>query len=283
MKKEQNRKTVNAKRHAFTLAEVLITLGIIGVVAAVTIPSMMSAYKNFVLKNQFKRVYYILKEAHRRVYNDLDFNEPMCYYAYRGVGATGGWCKTYDENGHCTERYPYTAGVGDIAAQQSDCQKHWSLMREHLKVAKYCPSKALEGGCIPEYNGYDDVVRNDDTSGKYEGEGGDLALKLATAHAAGWRRINIHTINPAMILDDGTIIVSYGSSRGFWNYIVDVNGMKGPNKWGHDLFNLRMQVDKNGVVDIVSPVGELTENGGITPSEMVEKAIKEQKIDNSWE
>ena len=33
------------KKHAFTLAEVLITLGIIGIVAALTIPNLMTNTK----------------------------------------------------------------------------------------------------------------------------------------------------------------------------------------------------------------------------------------------
>ena len=49
----------NAKqnRFAFTLAEVLITLGIIGVVAAMTIPTLMANYKAKRLHSQFLKSY----------------------------------------------------------------------------------------------------------------------------------------------------------------------------------------------------------------------------------
>ena len=40
------------RRAAFTLAEVLITLGIIGVVTALTIPTLTANYKKKVLSNQ---------------------------------------------------------------------------------------------------------------------------------------------------------------------------------------------------------------------------------------
>jgi len=36
---------------AFTLAEVLITLGVIGIVAAMTLPTLIANYKNKVLLN----------------------------------------------------------------------------------------------------------------------------------------------------------------------------------------------------------------------------------------
>ncbi len=43
-----------SKKIAFTLAEVLITLGIIGVVAALTMPNLIANYKNMVYENQQK-------------------------------------------------------------------------------------------------------------------------------------------------------------------------------------------------------------------------------------
>lgn len=42
-------------RKGFTLAEVLITLGIIGVVAAITIPGLITAYKKHVIASSLKR------------------------------------------------------------------------------------------------------------------------------------------------------------------------------------------------------------------------------------
>ncbi len=51
------------KRPAFTLAEVLITLGIIGVVAAMTIPTLIADYKDKVLLNQAKNSYSKLSNA----------------------------------------------------------------------------------------------------------------------------------------------------------------------------------------------------------------------------
>lgn len=45
------------KQTAFTLAEVLITLGIIGVVAAMTLPAIINETRNKELEVQFKKVY----------------------------------------------------------------------------------------------------------------------------------------------------------------------------------------------------------------------------------
>lgn len=48
---------------AFTLAEVLITLGIIGIVAAMTISSIVSSYKKIELENRFKKVSSTIENA----------------------------------------------------------------------------------------------------------------------------------------------------------------------------------------------------------------------------
>ncbi len=47
------------KNYGFTLAEVLITLGIIGVVAAITIPNLITTYKAKQLHSQFLKNYSI--------------------------------------------------------------------------------------------------------------------------------------------------------------------------------------------------------------------------------
>ena len=45
------------KRFGFTLAEVLITLGVIGVVAALTLPSVMSNYQKKLIAKQLEKTY----------------------------------------------------------------------------------------------------------------------------------------------------------------------------------------------------------------------------------
>ena len=52
---------------AFTLAEVLITLGIIGVVAAVTLPTLVANYQKTVWVNQLKKTYSTLNEGYKQM------------------------------------------------------------------------------------------------------------------------------------------------------------------------------------------------------------------------
>lgn len=67
-KKEHN-------RIGFTLAEVLITLGIIGVVAAMTIPNLISTYRKKQIEVQAKVTYSTIQQALRfTAYDDLDYS-----------------------------------------------------------------------------------------------------------------------------------------------------------------------------------------------------------------
>lgn len=63
MKEEQCFNFANQRKAAFTLAEVLITLGIIGVVAAMTLPAVMNNTKNKELETQLKKSYSVLQNA----------------------------------------------------------------------------------------------------------------------------------------------------------------------------------------------------------------------------
>ena len=58
------------KKSAFTLAEVLITLGIIGIVAAMTLPALIANHRNKELQTRFKKAYSTLWNVHQRMISD---------------------------------------------------------------------------------------------------------------------------------------------------------------------------------------------------------------------
>ena len=57
-------------KRAFTLAEVLITLGIIGVVAALTIPTLISNHRANVTMQKLKKFYSSMSQAQLMAIND---------------------------------------------------------------------------------------------------------------------------------------------------------------------------------------------------------------------
>ena len=109
---------------AFTLAEVLITLGIIGVVAAMTMPSLIQNYQEKVLANQFKKSYSMFSQVLNQVLVDNDMSVPSCYY-----------------NQHQTS-YDFSA-----------CNEVSAAVLKKLNVVKTCEKKSYENGCIPKYSG----------------------------------------------------------------------------------------------------------------------------------
>lgn len=105
-------------KRAFTLAEVLITLGIIGVVAALTIPTLMANYKKSVAKNQFKKTYSTLTNAFNQTVQDLG------------------------ESVNCSNQ-SYTSEA---------CKELWNEFVKNLNVVKYCETDAYAQGCVPNYS-----------------------------------------------------------------------------------------------------------------------------------
>ena len=73
------------KKAAFTLAEVLITLGIIGVVAAVTLPTLVANYQKTVWVNQLKKTYSTLNEGFKQIVA----NEGCTTLECAGLSGTG--------------------------------------------------------------------------------------------------------------------------------------------------------------------------------------------------
>jgi prepilin-type N-terminal cleavage/methylation domain-containing protein len=60
------------KKAAFTLAEVLITIGIVGIVAGMTIPTIAHKIRNKILEIQFKHSYAEVTQAIKRMQADMD-------------------------------------------------------------------------------------------------------------------------------------------------------------------------------------------------------------------
>ena len=54
-------------RYGFTLAEVLITLGIVGIISAMTIPALINNYRATKLRTQFNKNYSLIAQVFRRM------------------------------------------------------------------------------------------------------------------------------------------------------------------------------------------------------------------------
>lgn len=97
------------KNTGFTLAEVLITLGIIGVVAALTIPGLLTKINNIKLKSQFKEGYSLLAQAVRMYNQDDDKDEKIALHRqfmkyFKGATDCGNTVEVEDDSKFCIIR-----------------------------------------------------------------------------------------------------------------------------------------------------------------------------------
>lgn len=109
------------KYAGFTLAELLIVLGVIGIIAEMTIPTLVRDFQNQVLKSQFKSTYANLSSALLQVKSNLG-DYPQCNY-------------------------------GDYSGN-AECPAFFTELAKTLKVTKTCAGSAYANGCIPNYNDY---------------------------------------------------------------------------------------------------------------------------------
>ena len=116
------------RKYAFTLSEVLVTLGIIGFVAAMTIPSMINKTHNKELHAQYKKVYAELNQISQLFMKD------------NGLSATD-FCQTYGTPDFVKTQLPkYFKGVTLI-----DDTSHGSTDDEGNKKSNAYPMYTLNG------------------------------------------------------------------------------------------------------------------------------------------
>ena len=108
-------------KFAFTLAEVLIAVAIIGVVAALTLPNLYRKTQERTLRANAQRAYSNIVQAARLLYAESPelFD---CYYE-----------------------------ISHYWRHDSICKDFWTEYSKKLKVSKTCPNNAYQKKCIPNY------------------------------------------------------------------------------------------------------------------------------------
>ena len=109
------------RKIAFTLAEVLITLGIIGVVAAMTLPTLIANYQKQETISKLQKVYTVLNQAFKLSevengefeYWDVDHSNSEPYFEkyWKPYFKIAKMCNTYQECGY-TSPHPFICANG---------------------------------------------------------------------------------------------------------------------------------------------------------------------------
>ena len=108
------------EKRAFTLAEVLITLGIIGIVAAMTLPALMMDYKKRATISKLRKAYTVISQAYYSSYNLLGDPSQSVIQSSAREYFDNFWapylivrkyCDTYEDCGYTSNRpFTYTKG-----------------------------------------------------------------------------------------------------------------------------------------------------------------------------
>ena len=235
-----------SSRKGFTLAEVLITLAIIGIVAAITIPTIS--------KN-------IQQAAGRPI---------KCHYWSSNPysGKCTATCPVKNEYGTCIGgNVCAETGLSipsDYVGPMSECRKfHEELFINTLKTVKICKDHAYEQGCLPkDFRGADVINSEKNPDNNYDPNGNFSDNKIKNNY-------------PVFVLADGTYVIGFAVYFPQMPlYTVDINGHKGPNKWGYDIFSFRLKGDLNNGIKVFSSTAYATEKGGKTFEQMYNECFK---------
>ena len=171
----------------FTLAEVLITLVIIGIIAALTIPNLLQKYQEQATVKKVQKFYSNLSNAYS--------------LAIKENGPANEWGLV-------------------INSEESAIKVYELIFKPYFKIAKDCGTTNI-GNCITN-----DYYKYRDNTNARKGNG-RVYYKIA--------------------LEDGTAVwfrSGSGNTRAEIYIYFDVNGVKGPNVYGEDLFVFFIAKDK---------------------------------------
>ena len=173
---------------AFTLAEVLITLVIIGVIAAMTIPSAINRLQKEELRSQFKKAFSVTSQAFQKM--KVDYGDVL-----------------YDINSDSASAF-------------------------RNKFIKYF-SVSCSDNCIVKSN-YKNYT-NDSNS-----------------------YLEDHLSNNFIAQDGAVYGFSVGNATKILYITVDINGLKGPNRWGYDVFTFYISGNDFKPCEVGQPTHNIT-------------------------
>ena len=225
----------NKLLRGFTMAEVLITLGIIGIIAAMTLPNLIGNYKMKTYEVAFKKQYALLQNTMNLLTVENGTN--MCYTYFPG-------------------------GSISYKLLTEDCEFFEQELVKKLNLHK---------------------LNNEDFKDKY--------AKKEEVLAQGGQSINA-SCNYDFYLDgsnayfskDGVIFM-FLSQHPY--ILLDVNGERGPNRWGYDLFfmgwsNHNKYEDASSNLLLTDEFCSLIEKGGKFPRTILQNQKMNTATTGDW-
>ncbi|MBO6088314.1 type II secretion system protein [bacterium] len=196
-------------RKGFTLAEVLITLGVIGVVASITLPTLIKEYNKHAWVNSLKQNYSLLNQGFKKMMADDGVEFIADTEVWRAIGDNG--CYSGD----------------DISSDK--CKDFYAQLKKYFRIVRI----GFGSGAIGSHG---QVISN---SYKYRNYNSEEFYFNNIIHLSNGAMIWGHYFykNPPSVYSCDAVLSKGGhmcSEAGYFN--IDINGNKGPNEFGKDIF-----------------------------------------------
>ena len=196
-------------KKGFTLAEVLITLGVIGVVSAMTLPTLIKEYQKHVWVNQLKKSYSLLEQA---------FQKMMVDDGVQKISDTSMWAIKGDSNNCIQDSY---LNDGSVCRLLIDSYKKYLKIINVEKYGKNIAYLRGKGYVLSNSNAY--FVLSDGTMFY-------LTLNVRPNTKTEEQCNQIKSLGGNLCSTVGTIL-------------IDINGKKSPNTYGRDIFQFSLSDD----------------------------------------
>ena len=190
------------KRLAFTLAEVLIVLGIIGLIAEMTIPTLMADFQKQMQIVGLKKAYSEINQAVVQM-------------------AIAGGCPI---DLSCNDVFNNTSGDPFVATTKTGNE-----FKKYFKLAKDC-------GATEETNPPPEPCFSPTTSYYFDGSGGRSFAACMFYSFTTVDGFNIMVDGNGFCVDKSPDHTNYNTNQVCGSVYVDVNGFKKPNNMGRDIF-----------------------------------------------
>lgn len=179
------------KNSGYTLAEIMVTLALVGFLATVTLSTVGSSIQQRTRLAQFRTAHARMTAA----FKNVSVDKARIYNCY--LAPTTNEIREYGLHIEGTATPSNNSGCGDMVS---------SFVRA-MGATRFCENNPYGEGCIP--NNY------------------------PTAKSGCFTN---YLTSTAYVLDNSMIILLNKKETGLKLFAVDVNGRKGPNKWGLDIF-----------------------------------------------
>ena len=226
-------------RKGFTLAEVLITLGIIGIIAAITIPTLISKYQERATVNKLTETYSILSQAVKLATIEYGNIDSWCDF---------GGADTYDT---CSVKV--ANNIFKYVKKNKECYGTAYYYKDACFAAKYT-NRFTDSFWVPQTHSYPTFMLINGVAVAYKSGNGDGYTSL-------WCKTNVN-VNNSSAMQNYSWWSYMGSCGAFY---VDINGAAGPNQDGRDYFIFRLYNDG------IAPNGRKGHGNGAHYTESFEK------------